>query len=70
MFVYVRQEDAPMFFKTADENLIADHLKDHMKNGNTQESPAGNSKTTSQVRPVRSRTQRKMAQETSKFMKK
>jgi hypothetical protein len=27
-----------MFFETSDENLIADHSKDYMKNGDTQES--------------------------------
>jgi ubiquitin carboxyl-terminal hydrolase 7 len=41
MLVYVRQEDAPMLFAPADESVIADHLKDYVKNGDTQESPAG-----------------------------
>jgi hypothetical protein len=27
-----------MFFEASDENLIADHSKDYMKNGDTQES--------------------------------
>jgi ubiquitin carboxyl-terminal hydrolase 7 len=39
MLVYVRQEDVPMIFAPVDEAMIADHLKEYVKNGDRSESP-------------------------------